>query len=219
MLQNVHLDLPSILLKCGHTIGAMIITLITGGARARERDDGTKPHAPLPRRSCVTQHTHRKLRMCCVFPLLVASMNVTAQDKEEVHTELIAEVRVESMDASNRRTARFVPATVLSQGEVVYYTLRIRNPSTVYLRDVVVTQRIPANTVYVDGSASAPGADVSFSVDGGQNFAPSGQLRTVDASGAAQPATPEQYTHIRFRLRNALAPGAVALARFRAVFQ
>jgi hypothetical protein len=30
---------------------------------------------------------------------------------------------------------------------------------------------------------------------------------------------PQDYTHIRWHLRNALAPGAVALARFRAVFR
>jgi uncharacterized repeat protein (TIGR01451 family) len=146
-------------------------------------------------------------------------MHVTAQDKEEVQTELIAEVRVETVDAANRRVVRFIPATVLSQGEVVYYTLRIRNPSSQYLRDVVVTQRIPANTAYVQGSAAAPGADVSFSIDSGLTFAPSEELQTIDTSGKAQTAPPEEYTHIRWRMRNALAPGAVALARFRAVFQ
>lgn len=206
--------------KCGQTIGAMITTSITGRTTAAALDDELHtPRTPLRRRSCVTQNMHRKLRVCCVIPLLVASMNLTAQDKEEVETELIAEVRVESMDASNRHVSRFVPASVLSQGEVVYYTVRIRNPHNIYLRDVVVTQRIPANTVYVEDSASAPGADITFSIDGGQTFAARGQLQSIDANGNTQRAEPEQLTHIRWRLRNALAPGAVALARFRAVFQ
>lgn len=175
----------------------------------------------MPRRvsTCVTQHAREKLR-CMVMLLLACAplAHLTAQDIERVETELTAEVRVEVMEGANR-VVRFVPATVLSQGEVVYYTLKIRNPSAQYLRNVVVTQRIPANTAYVEGSASGPAADVSFSIDGGQTFAPSDALRRVDASGVERPVPGSEYTHIRWRLRYPLAPGAVALARFRAVFQ
>jgi uncharacterized repeat protein (TIGR01451 family) len=159
------------------------------------------------------------LRSCAVVSLLAISMHVTAQDMEEVQTELIAEVRIESRDAANQPVIRFAPATVLSQGETVYYTLRIHNPTGSYLRNVAVTQRIPANTAYIEHSASAPGAEVTFSVDGGQTFAPREQLRFVDGNGKTQLVSAQDYTHIKFRLRHALAPGAVALARFRARFQ
>jgi uncharacterized repeat protein (TIGR01451 family) len=111
-----------------------------------------------------------------------------------------------------------VPAKLLQQGEVVYYTVRVKNVGATFARDVIITQRIPVNTTYVEGSASGPGANVTFSVDGGQTFEAPDKL-TIDIEGSTQLAQPAQYTHIRWHLRNPLAPEAVALARFRAVFQ
>jgi uncharacterized repeat protein (TIGR01451 family) len=141
-----------------------------------------------------------------------------AQDSTEIQTELVAEVRENVSTTPGREIYRFVPARLLEQGQVVYYTVRITNQTTVPLRNVAVVQAVPANTVYIADSAAGPGADVSFSIDGGRTFARAEAL-TVDAEGAKQPAQAAQYTHIRWQLRNALAPGSTALARFRATFQ
>jgi uncharacterized repeat protein (TIGR01451 family) len=159
------------------------------------------------------------LRVFQIAVLWMLSTVVTAQDMQQVETELIAEVRVEVQSGPHRGLARFVPATVLSQGEVVYYTLKIKNPTAVYMRDVSVNQRIPLNTSYVADSAVGPGAVVEFSVDGGLNYVPKYELTRVGPDGKSAPISTDEYTHIRWRLRNPLAPGAVALARFRAVFQ
>lgn len=170
--------------------------------------------------TCATSKDRHKLRHMTTFAaLMLLSTVVTAQDIQQVETELIAEVRVEIESGPHRGLARFVPATVLSQGEVVYYTLKIKNPTAVYMRDVSVNQRIPLNTIYVADSASGPGALVEFSVDGGVTYAPKHELTRVGPDGKQEPIDADEYTHIRWRLRNPLAPGAVALARFRAVFQ
>jgi len=143
-----------------------------------------------------------------------------ADDTIQVETELVAEVRLAVRSPGGPESFRFVPATILAQGDVVYYTVRIRNPAPVPARDVQVVQRIPANTIYVGGSASGPGADVMFSVDGGQTFAPASALSVSDPeTGAVRRAETQDYTHIRWTLRNPLAPNSVALARFRAVFR
>lgn len=131
-----------------------------------------------------------------------------AQDEAaDIRTELVAEVRENISTTPGRELFRFVPARMLEQGQVVYYTLRITNQTTVPLRNVAVVQPVPANTTYLADSASGPGAAVSFSVDGGLSFAPE------------RPGHVSQYTHIRWQLRNPLAPGATALARFRATFR
>lgn len=137
-----------------------------------------------------------------------------ATEAVELRTQLVAEVR-ESAGTQERPTFRMVPATRLSQGQVVYYTVRITNPTPVFANKVQVSQQIPANTTYQVGSASGPGTEVEFSVDGGETFAAAGDLKLPD--GVTR-APPERYTHIRWRLRNPLAPGATALARFRATF-
>ena len=136
-----------------------------------------------------------------------------ASEAVELRTQLVAEVR-ESAGTADRPTFRLAPATKLSQGQVVYYTVRITNPTPVFANKVQVSQLIPANTTYLPGSAAGPGAEVDFSIDGGQTFGRPESLKQADGTRAP----PEQYTHIRWTLRNPLAPGATALARFRATF-
>lgn len=166
------------------------------------------------------------------------------QTDDSVQISLVAEVRDDSLVVGGQRVARLVPAAVLHEGQEVFYTVRILNPGSAPARDVEVVQRVPQNTIYVPRSASGPGAEVSFSADGGVTFGREGQLTVTDPTSLAspmprasatpgasnqsvvaqrralsRPATPEDYTHIRWRLRNPLAPGAVALARFRAKFR
>lgn len=140
-----------------------------------------------------------------------------ADEPSDVVTELVAEVRENISTTPGREVYRFVPARLLEQGQVVYYTLRITNQTSVPLRNVAVVQPVPANTTYLADSAAGPGAVVSFSVDGGGTFAPADSLM-IEVEGARQLAHAAQYTHIRWQLRNPLAPGATALARFRATF-
>lgn len=136
-----------------------------------------------------------------------------------VEVRLIAEVRMESGASSGNPVRYFVPATVLEQGREVFYTVRIRNPGVESAQNVVVVQRVPQNTSYVPRSAAGPGAEISLSTDGGQTFAAEDALIFTDPNGLTRPATAQDCTHIRWRLRNPLAPGAVALARFRATFR
>jgi uncharacterized repeat protein (TIGR01451 family) len=136
-----------------------------------------------------------------------------ASEAVELRTQLVAEVRV-SAGTADRPTFRLVPARRLSQGQVIYYTVQITNPTPVFANKVQVSQLIPANTSYLPGSASGPAADIDFSIDGGQTFGRPETLKQPDGTRAS----PERYTHIRWTLRNPLAPGATALARFRATF-
>jgi uncharacterized repeat protein (TIGR01451 family) len=171
-----------------------------------------------------------RFRFALWLMLMHALVEVHAADPVEV--SLVAEVRADVEISPGRHLASLVPATVLRQGQEIFYTVRIRNSAATALRDVEVTQQIPQNTAYVPYSAGGPNTQVSVSADGGQTFAAEGQLTMVDQSASAlmqaasfdrealtRRATAQDYTHIRWRLRYPLAPGAVALARFRAVFQ
>lgn len=149
---------------------------------------------------------------------LAPCLPVLAQQSLAMETTLVAEVRVEP-PAPDSSGPHFMPARVLKEGQELFYTLRIRNPSTEFARGVVVVQEIPKNTTYVPQSAAGPGAVITFSTDGGQSYAQAGQLRVTDTAGVSRPAQPQDYTNIRWQLRNPLAPGAVALARFRAIFR
>jgi uncharacterized repeat protein (TIGR01451 family) len=138
-----------------------------------------------------------------VLLALFSQLPAGAEEPSDVATELVAEVRENISTTPGREVYRFVPARLLEQGQVVYYTLRITNQTTVPLRNVAVVQPVPANTTYLDG---------------GETYAPAESLM-IEVEGAKQLAQAAQYTHIRWQLRNPLAPGATALARFRATFR
>ena len=150
-----------------------------------------------------------KLVRQLIFGLVFwGACSAQAASSSQPELELIAESRV-PVDSSGDNY-QFVPAEKLVQGQEIFYTLRIHNPTDQPLSEVRVVQALPANTHYVAGSASGAGALISLSFDGGQTF--------VSASGrnAAQDKT---CTHIRWELPYALAPKVVVLARFRVVFQ
>lgn len=154
-------------------------------------------------------------RLALIFAVMTTlATRAVASEAVELRTQLLAEVR-ETLKVQDRPIHRMVPAKRLSQGQVVYYTVRITNPTPVFANNVVVSQMVPANTIYMEGSAVGPGAEVEFSVDGGVTYARAENLKLDDGTRAP----PERYTHIRWRLQNPLAPGAVALARFRATFR
>jgi uncharacterized repeat protein (TIGR01451 family) len=157
--------------------------------------------------------------MCLLGVVLSFATRAVADEPGQLQTTLVAELLDSIETRDGRRVQRFIPATVVSQGQVVFYTVQIRNPTSVPVRDATIVQRIPANTTYVAGSAAGPSADITFSVDGGQSFLREKELVVAKPPAETRKATPSDYTHIRWQLRNALAPGAVALARFQAVFQ
>jgi uncharacterized repeat protein (TIGR01451 family) len=118
----------------------------------------------------------------------------------------IAEVETKVMEGG-REVVRLVPADRVVPGDEVLYTLEIRNMSRVDVVAPTVVNPVPAHVQYVADSASGPGADITYSADGGATF--------DTAENIKQKAS--DYTHIRWKLRNTLKSHAVAFARFRAV--
>ena len=122
-----------------------------------------------------------------------------------LETAILAEkFEVETLpDGGEQR--RFVVAQRLDAGDEVHYTIRVRNPGTEPVLDVVVTKRLPFGLTYIPGSAVGPACEIELSADGGATFVP------ADRKAAS-------YSHVRWILRRPLAPGATALLRFRATF-
>lgn len=162
---------------------------------------------------------HRIFMTICFVVSAAWSHYALAQDSVPVETTLIAEVIENIETGDGRQVQRLVPAGVITQGNVVHYTVKVRNPTATPARELAVIQRIPANTTYVPNSASGPSVDITFSVDGGLSFKSSKDLTVALPTGGTRAALPQDYTHLRWQLRNALAPGAVALVRFQAVFR
>jgi hypothetical protein len=96
-------------------------------------------------------------------------------------------------------------------------SLRFRHLGETPAQGLRIVAALPAGTRYVAGSATGPGALVSYSVDGGASFAAPEALVVPDESGDAppRPATADDYTHIRWDLPGRHAPGTGGLVSFR----
>lgn len=160
---------------------------------------------------------HRITALAVGLAALSAPASVRAAGDSAIRpeVELIAELRIPQ--GPGAKGWKFVPAVVFEQGQEIDYTVRITNPGKQPIENASVVQALPVNTRYVAGSATGAGADIEFSIDGGQSFAKPTALSS--ARDPSLPAAATEYTHIRWQLRYALAPRAVVLARFRAVFQ
>jgi uncharacterized repeat protein (TIGR01451 family) len=129
-----------------------------------------------------------------------------------------ASAEVETKISLNGRdTIKLVPADRVVPGDEVIYTLEIRNTGQAPVLAPSVRFAIPNHMRYIADSAAGPGAEVSFSVDGGRTFDLPENLLVAGQAGQLRPATAADYTHIRWQLKHRLNANSVAFARFRAV--
>ena len=149
------------------------------------------------------------------FSFIALSVSAFAQDEGHLNVKTVVQKEEVSVNAAGERETRLVPAQTVIPGERVVYTITFRNVGA-EPAEVVITNPIDESLTYVEGSAFGPGAVVEFSVDGGNTFAAADGLVVVE-EGAERPATPRDYTHVRWVMQNDLAAGAQGMARFMAV--
>jgi uncharacterized repeat protein (TIGR01451 family) len=128
----------------------------------------------------------------------------------------IAEVESRS-HAAGRETVKLIPADRVVPGDRVIYTLEVRNTGATALDAPIVTHPVPEHMRYVANSAVGPGAEVSYSVDGGHSFERAENLKVLEADGRLRHAVAADYTDIRWQLKNSLKANSVAFVRFRAL--
>ncbi len=98
------------------------------------------------------------------------------------------------------------PESVFS-GDVLRYTIVFENQSSqdVAAGSVVITNPLPEDTVYLEGSAAGLNTRISYSVDG-ETFADPAQLQ-VGQGAAARTATAADYSAIRWTYEPLLPAG------------
>lgn len=124
--------------------------------------------------------------------LALAALNITASAQAAPAVALDSAVYVERSDAASGRSLE--PAVQLSRGDRVVYVMRWQRKAGD--GGFVVTNPLP-RTVYYQGSAEG---DEDVSVDGGRNWGKLDNLRIGNRR-----ATPEDVTHVRWRVAPARA--------------
>lgn len=142
----------------------------------------------------------------CGALLLVAG----ALGPGQLHAQVVAEpqlnvesawVVADSEGASERLAMEPGPGITAER----LYTLRFHYEGLQPAAGLRIVHELPANERYVAGSATGPGAEISYSVDGGRSFAAPDAL-----------SNPTNYTHIRWILPGAHPPGTAGLVSYRA---
>jgi uncharacterized repeat protein (TIGR01451 family) len=148
--------------------------------------------------------------------LLLATGAIGQATTPALEVRTIAEVETRVVE-EGRDVVHLSPATRVSPGDLVIYTVEIRNNGATDVVAPTVTRPLPEHVAYVADSASGPGAEITYSVDGGISFDRPAGLRTAGPDGKLQLARPDHYTHIRWQFKIVLKSKSVAYARFRAV--
>ena len=131
----------------------------------------------------------------------------------------VAETEVEVKNPQGIVEKKRVPLDKATPGTEVIYTTTFTNQGSKPAGNIAITNPVPANTMYVGGSALGDNTDITFSIDGGKTYAAADKLRVKTPEGRERAALPSDYTHIRWSFKGDLAPARTAAAGFRAVIK
>ncbi len=125
-------------------------------------------------------------------------------------------IEMESEDGSTE--VEYVPLDTASPGEELVYSLNFQNGGDAPVDGVVLILPVPEEVSFVEDSATTEEAAVDFSVDGGNTFSPWDALATPEGDTTSILAT-ATITHVRWTLRDKIAPGQEGTLSFRAVLK
>ncbi|MDH4106754.1 MAG: hypothetical protein OEW35_00405 [Gammaproteobacteria bacterium] len=150
--------------------------------------------------------------------VLAAIAGATHAHAQQGHLNVTTIVQKEEVvvDENGQQSTRLVAAAKVVPGDQVVYTVTFANVSDEAADNIVITNPLPAEMTYVEGSAFGPGAEIEFSADGGKSFAAREKLTVPDEQGGQRQARAEDYTHIRWVMREQVRAGSQGVAQFRA---
>jgi uncharacterized repeat protein (TIGR01451 family) len=160
----------------------------------------------------------RKAALGAVLAVLAAGAAVAQSGANPLEIKSIAEVESRNADpAEGRGPVKLIAADRVVPGDRVIYTLEVRNAGAAVVDEPLISFPIPEHMRYVADSAVGPGAEISYSIDGGHSFERAENLTVKGQDGRPRRAAAADYTDIRWRLKNALKANSVAFVRFRAL--
>ncbi len=160
--------------------------------------------------------TSKWIRPLCMI-LLVIAVNFQANAGEGVTLKVMVEQEVVVVDDNGKKVTRRIEADTIVPGDEVIYTIHYLNRSSKPADNVFITIPVPEHTTYRSGSARGGDTDITFSVDGGKRYGRAEELSITPENGVERPATASDYTHIKWKFRVPLPPGASGAVSYRAV--
>jgi uncharacterized repeat protein (TIGR01451 family) len=141
-----------------------------------------------------------------------ASSMVAQALRPDVKLVMGVEQQVVTLDSQGREQLRWETLSgdvEVSPGDVLRYSVRSENAGEAAAKNLVITQPVPEQTIYVLGTASPDtNATLTYSIDNGQTFVvqPMVEVVTPDGKVEQQPAPASAYTHVRWSFGDTLEP-------------
>ncbi|MDD3887100.1 MAG: hypothetical protein PHI35_09525 [Victivallaceae bacterium] len=153
--------------------------------------------------------------------LIVAALFAAAQqawaDEPRIALTVNGEKEVAQI-RNGKKTVSKAPMDKIKSGDILVYTITYHNTGKSVARDVTVVDPVPANTVYLPGSAAGKDTKILFSINGGTTYhEPPVMRKSLDTAGReiTAPAPPELYTHIQWIVKTPVAPNATGTVTFK----
>jgi len=146
----------------------------------------------------------------------LGSQPVLAQAQKAMELNLVGQLRTvrrnwrgaEEIAWQSLESSFLRPAPTVQPGDILRYTISGNNRTDQPIGGLVLTDDLPANTVYVMGSAAAVGnAQITYSIDGGQTYTANPTIRVTLPDGRVEtrPAPADRYTHVRWTFTSPVA--------------
>lgn len=151
-----------------------------------------------------------------LIAVLLTAVHLPAQAAAgQVELKSIAEREVETVTNGKKEIHR-APVNKAVPGDEIIYTTVFKNLTGKPVGDIVITNPVPNDSLYKADSASGANTVITFSADGGKQYAAPGQLTVKTKDGKTRPALPSDYTHIRWTYKGELGAGKSGEVSFRA---
>jgi uncharacterized repeat protein (TIGR01451 family) len=147
------------------------------------------------------------------YLIAVAALAAPATAAASSQVTLASDVFVERIHQgpSGRATTKLEPPKTVTPGDRLVFVLSYRNSGIEPANGFVVTNPVP------DAVAFADAEDAEVSVDWGRSWGRLPSLTVRRSDGSSRPAQPGDVTHVRWRIRQAIAAGDSGKLSFRAV--
>ena len=131
----------------------------------------------------------------------------------DINVSITAEKEVMVME-HGKEVKKIVTAKETVPGETIVFTLHFENKGDELAKDVKLVDPIPEGMAYINGSAFGPGSEITFSIDQGKTYK-NPSLLTYEVEGQKRVASPDQYSHIQWVVKE-LDAGKSGTASFKA---
>jgi len=152
-----------------------------------------------------------------ITTLLLSSFAALAKEPGNIRFQSIAEVEITTTGENGHQVTKRVTATKVQPDTEVIYTNLFTNIGQEPASDITITNPVPAQMNYVDGSAAGKDTRITFSIDKGETFDIPGNLFVTGKDGKPRQAGASDFTDIRWQINTPLPPGETGSVTFRAL--